>query len=324
MEQKPDTIDTAGLKTQIAALENQIKHSHDVLKWGMGLFGGFAVLLVGYNWWNGKTNYDRDKASFEKTLSLAQQEMATQNEKQLTSMRVQNESNALRLAALQDTVLSNALNNINCQADTNIEKLVNARKAQIDSVVSNFTFFTHAVSNAVDRVEDRLKDHTRLINSVITNLVHTNETLASNLVAAFDTSFDGANAISTAVQGNQLCMGNKMRSIHDKSKMQIGIFNLTISAELFLKKEDEHNLRIVLGYLDQYLPTFLTKLIHAPRGVASTLDGANHLGDEMDRLIERLRSETNHGRYFLDAAKLESQNRLYKKVVKDDVETKIR
>lgn len=65
----------ATFQQQLTDVEKTLAKGFELSKWGMGMFITFAIFFAGFNWWTGKTNYERDRESSKQQADLLEQRL---------------------------------------------------------------------------------------------------------------------------------------------------------------------------------------------------------------------------------------------------------
>ena len=165
-------VDVAALKLRLESAEARVSdldkaHSRglDLLKWGMGLFGSFALVFAGFNWFTARTNYERDKDYLkqqvdllEKTVAVSQREINNSNDKRLSDMENEIGTNLAKLFVLND----NKLLGIEAEARTNLNRLFAEKATAFVGSISNLQA---AITNLNPVVQAQLDDHWRRVNA---------------------------------------------------------------------------------------------------------------------------------------------------------------
>jgi hypothetical protein len=318
-----NTGEVEALKARVSSQEDQLAHikehggrMFDVVKWAMVLFMGVA----GLNWWTGKTSYDRDKELLkdqakllEKQLALSQQELGILDENRLNIIRSQIESNMLRLASVNDTQLAD----IRTEAKSSVTNLITSMATQFVASVSHLMT---AMSNVNNAVQSELDTNRQRVNATINTLAMTNDLIISNLVSELEIAILKSEGLSLGVQGLQLCTGNKAKKIKAATDMAIGVSSFTKASLDYLKAKDEADFRRSIARLNEYLPILMK---NAPLGELPIIDDMFGMSVQIDQLVQSLEQRTENNRYEMETAMLEQNNKVFKKLIKEQREMKI-
>ena len=234
------------LEQRVKAIENNENRAFDSVKWGMGILfaslGAFTLIgggLIGYNWWSAKTNYERDKESFQNRLGLIEKETALSNERQMGEIKKQSESSLIAIS----NNLQNAFLTLEHQIDEKRSNAIAVWSNAIMVMSTNMgTEFTRertelnvVITNLFASVNAALKQNTAILNSTITNI----EEAISQATA-------GANGVSAMVQGYSLL---NIRGPSKVVNLADGTTALLVAAHGLFVAKDEQKMRACVNTL---------------------------------------------------------------------------
>ncbi len=285
----PHSPQEVSLEQRLLTLEKGDNRAFRFVQLAMGIF----VLFIGFNWWSAKTNYDRDREYFQNRLALAQSEISSANDKQITELRKQTEfSNEKQM------------NEIRKQADASLISISNnlqndfvALEHQIDEKRSNAVVaFTNSIMRLATNVQNGMEILITNMNKALDGSIKQNTEILNNTLTNIQGEVNkataGARGVSLMVQSSSFL------NIHGGSKQENladGADSLLAAAHFLFLAKDEANMRRCVNILcGSCLPQLTQK---ASKTLLAHLDSTRHLTDKIRALVSDLESADKTGAY---------------------------
>ena len=305
-----DTNGIVALKQKIEVFEhrfNELDKSNsrglDILKWGMGMFITFAIVfasfIAGFNWWAGKTSYDKDKDFLHqqadllsKTLVISQKELAFLNDKQLDNIR--NE------AATNNAILSAAI-----------------QKNSLDGLILLRSNLYERFQQLSASLNDQLRLYLQTNDVVISNLMASYRLSLSNATALSEMELRKTEALALSVRGDQYSKSNDGKTLGAVYNLGIGIRSFADAALASLKANDELQLWQYMFQLECCLEIALS---NSPPKILVSMESMG-LGRNIDELIAELKASNVMSEHYGEVADLERFRKRLKGLVLNEVQS---
>jgi hypothetical protein len=293
--QKPENLEQrlAILEKTEKGMADNLKWGVDILKWGLGLFTLIAIAFGGFNWWTAKRNYDSDKESFEKRLTLLTQQFSTDSDKQMTELRKQTEFASLSLSNAFLSLSNNFQNQFVTLQTANSANISNAYLLVTSNIVTATVIPMQVISS---NNEFRFMAFVTNVNNVLSNRDAVMNVFIQNALGLIQTNVNEHMAVSL---GYGYMLRGSITMGRPKLSRGIDLANATYSYIVACRKlyegHDEVNLqRCLLSLGGSCLPELVNKNSKSRLMLLAT---SYELASELKFLIADLKAGNVNRRY---------------------------
>jgi hypothetical protein len=289
------------VEERLRVLEKPESRMFEILKWGMGIFGVFAVAFAGFNWWSAKTNYERDRDYLKqqtdilaRALTLAQHELMLSNDQRIDTIRKDTQNSLLSISNSLQEEFTSLLRTNELRYSNSLVNLTNA-------IVQLTLGITNVLSQYGSNILSLVSSQETNINIFLTNAA----THLTAQITQIDTNsakylYQGS-GMAFMLQGNMIMSDVKKRTgretkVEISQQFQEAAESHVEAAHLLLAANEEQNLSHCLAALcDSSIPGLINNT--SKEGIAHVMESKPSFVVGLTNLIFELEKSNPNGGY---------------------------